>query len=137
VTVLHDLNVGLTQAQYVSIEVYIRDLSYKVLELFHQGIIFLGKVAGIYSKAARSAHVRRMTVSMRHWLAVFRKRFREQSNCRLGDQRCNKKGSENSHHGQQHIQMLGTKTAPAWTCAILEPNALTVIITRKGEREGA
>jgi hypothetical protein len=30
--------------------------------------------------------------------------------------------------------MLGTKTAPAWTCAILEPNALTVIITRKGER---
>ena len=28
--------------------------------------------------------------------------------------------------------MLATKTAPAWTCAILEPNALTVIITTEG-----
>ena len=51
-------------------------------------------------------------------------------------QRCIKLGSENSHHGRQHAQLLQTKTATVWTCAVLEPNALTVIITGEGYVRG-
>jgi len=45
------------------------------------------------------------------------------------------KGSENSHHGQQHVCLLNTKTATVQPCAMLEPNALTVIM-RVGGGQG-
>lgn len=75
---------GWRSSVHVSIEIYIWDLSYKVPELFHQGIIFLGKIAGMYSTSGSVSARRRMIESMRHWLAVFKKKVREQSSGNIG-----------------------------------------------------
>jgi hypothetical protein len=60
VAILHDLNVGLAEAQYMSsLSTYIRELSYKVAKVFHQRIVSIWKIAGIDSTSAASARVGR------------------------------------------------------------------------------
>lgn len=51
--VRHDLNIRLDHSQLIrSIVIqYVRELSYKVLELFHQRFVFVRKITGIDSKA--------------------------------------------------------------------------------------
>jgi hypothetical protein len=74
-------------------------LSYKFPELLHQRIILVRKIAGVDPEQP----CKRTEVSMRQRSARFNTKVKNKAIVKVEIRGVIKKGSENSHHGRQHV----------------------------------